>query len=297
MARLSYKQLVDQVCSDLHLDSTPGSEDETTVKRSVNFAGRYIATAFDWPELMVETILTTVAPYSTSTATFTQNSTSVTGGATTWTGFAGRKMALSYNAPFYRISTVGGVASITLARAYLEATATNSTYVIYQDEYDTTTAVDSIRAANLLLTSSVGPMLAVSQSQIDSESTVQTTAGKPLAIGLCSATTTGTKRIRLTPVPDTVYAILLHYKTAWVNLEAPSATPVLDEDKDSLIISVAEVFAQRPADNRPITSYQQADELIALYWSKNKPHGPLTFRKKRMDQSGSRDWVYLQVAE
>ena len=24
MARLSYKQLVDQVCADLHLDSTPG---------------------------------------------------------------------------------------------------------------------------------------------------------------------------------------------------------------------------------------------------------------------------------
>lgn len=292
---MTLTQLIGQVGSDLHLDTTSGSEDETTIKRAINWAGRYIWTACSWPERKAETVITTVAPYTTGTADFTNASASVAGSGTTWTGFEKRKIALAYNLPFYRILSVGGATAVTLARNYLEATVAGSAYVAYQDEYDTASAVDTIVSATLLLAQTTGPLLQVSEDRIDAEATIQAYAGKPHSVGICIPTTTGTPRIRVTPVPDAVYAINVKYLKAWTDLSSGSDTPVLDANKESLLISVAHLFAQRSGDNRVLIDYDRADALIATYMKKNQSQAPMTFRRKRFDERGSQDWVYYNV--
>jgi hypothetical protein len=288
-------QLIGEVASILHMDSTSGGEDATSIQRALNWAGRYIWTSCPWPERKAVTVLTTVAPYSTGTADFTENSASVTGSGTTWSSFTGRKMATGYNAPFYRVSANGGVTAITLARNYIEDTASGSSYVIYQDEYDTASTVDTITSAHLLVNQTTGPALFVSEERIDSEVTIQAYAGKPTTVGLCIPTTAGTPRIRVTPVPDDVYGIEVKYLKAWTDLSGASDTPVLDANKESLLISVALLFAQRPSDNRVMMDYDRADKLISEYFKKNKSMAPMTFRKRRFDERGSQDWVYWNI--
>lgn len=295
MAQANFGSLIAEVASTLHMDPSPGGEDETTIKRALNWSGRYIWTSRPWPERKAETIITTVAPYSTGTATFTENSTSVTGSGTAWSGFSGRKIALGYNAPFYRISANGSVTAITLTRSYIEDTASGSTYVVYQDEYDTASVVDSISSAYLLHANTTGPMLSVGEARIDIDATVQTTAGKPRVVGLTTPTTSGTPRIRITPVPDDVYAILVKYDKAWVHLSGASDTPVLDANKESLLIEGALLFAQRPSDNKMQTSYDQLEALIEIFWKKNQGMTPLVMQREGFNRGGTRDVVYLNV--
>jgi len=288
-------QLIGEVASILHMDSTSGSEDATSILRALNWAGRYIWTARPWPERMAVTTISTVAPYSTGTADFTNASASVAGSGTTWTGFAARKMALSYNAPFYPILSVGGATALTLARNYLETTATGAGYVIYQDEYDTASTIDTILSATLLVNQTSGPLLKVSESRIDAETTIQANSGKPHSVGLCVPTTAGTPRIRVTPVPDAVYAIEVKYLKGWTDLANDGTAPVLDANKEGLLIEAALLFAQRPSDNRVMTDYSMVDSLIGTYWNKNQSMSPMTFRRRRFDERGSQDWVYLNV--
>lgn len=295
MAQMNFGSLIADTAATLHMDPSPGGEDEATIKRALNWAGRYIWTSCPWPERKAVTVLTTKAPYSTGTATFTENSASVTGSGTTWSSFSGRKMATGYNAPFYRISANASTTAITLARSYIEDTASGSDYVVYQDEYDTASTVDTILSAHLLVNQTTGPALFVSEERIDSEVTIQAYAGKPTTVGLCIPTTTGTPRIRVTPVPDDVYALEVKYLKAWVDLSAASDTPVLDSNKESLLISVALLFAQRPSDNRVMMDYDRADKLIDEYFRKNKSMAPMTFRKRRFDERGSQDWVYWNI--
>lgn len=296
MAKMNFGSLIAEMGSILHMDTSAGSEDEATIKRALEWAGRYIWTARPWPERKAVATISTVAPYSTGTATFTNASASVTGSGTTWTGFSARKMALAYNAPFYRILSVGSATAVTLARTYLETTASASAYIVYQDEYDTASTVDTILSAQLIHNQSYGPMLAVSEDRIDADATVQASSGKPMAVGLCVPTTAGTPRIRVTPVPDAVYAIELKYLKGWSGLTEAADFPDLDQNKESLLVEAALLFAQRPSDNRVMTNYPQVDELIKTYWNRNQNLAPITYQKRGFDHGTNAGYVYVEEA-
>ena len=286
-------QLVGEVASILHMDSTSGGEDATSILRALNWAGRYIWTARPWPERKAVATISTVAPYSTGMADFTNASASVAGSGTTWTGFSARKMALAFNAPFYRVLSVGGATAITLARNYLEDTVTGTAYVVYQDEYDTASTVDVIVSAQLILSQLYGPMLAVSEDRMDAEAAVQGAPGKPRAVSLCVPTTAGTPRIRVTPVPDDVYAIEIKYLKGWTDLANDGTAPVLDANKESLLIEAALLFAQRPSDNRAMTNYAQVDDLIKTYWTRNQGLAPIVYQRRGFDQGVHDGFVYV----
>lgn len=296
MARMNFGSLIAEVAAILHMDPTAGSEDEATIKRSLNWADRYLWTARPWPERKAVTIISTVAPYSTGTATFTNASASVSGSGTTWTGFSARKMALAFNAPPYRILSVGGATAVTLARTYLETTASGTTYVVYQDEYDTASTVDTILSAQLLVNQLYGPMLAVSEDRIDADAAVQSASGKPTKVGLCVPTTVGTPRIRVTPVPDAVYAIELKYLKGAVGMTEATDYPDLGPDKESLLVEAALLFAQRPSDNRVMTNYVQVDDLIKTYWNRNQNLAPMMYQRRGFDHGASTGCVYVEEA-
>lgn len=294
MARMNFGSLIAEVGSILHMDTSAGSEDEATIKRALNWADRYVWTARAWPERKAVTTISTVATYSTGTATFTNASASVTGSGTTWTGFAARKMALALNSPFYRILSVGSATAVTLARTYLETTASASNYLIYQDEYDTASTVDVILSAQLVLNQFYGPMLAVSEDRIDADATVQGATGKPIKVGLCVPTTTGTPRIRVTPIPDAVYAIEIKYLKGAAGMTDATDYPDLGVDKESLLIEAALLFAQRPSDNRVMTNYAQVDDLVKTYWGRNQNLSPIVYQRRGFDAGANAGYVYVE---
>src|SRR3990167_3554288 len=98
--------------------------------------GLYRATAIDLPFLMTDGSITTVAPYTTGTASITNGSTAVTGSGTTWTAaMVGRKIRFGSDLPWYRIASRSSDTAIVLENVYQGTTNTAATYEIYKDEY------------------------------------------------------------------------------------------------------------------------------------------------------------------
>lgn len=103
----------------------------------------YRATAIDLPYLMTDGSITTVAPYSTGTASITNGSSSVTGTTTVWTAaMVGRKVRFGSDTAWYRIATRTSNTAITLENVYQGTTNTTATYEIYKDEYKLPTDMD-----------------------------------------------------------------------------------------------------------------------------------------------------------
>lgn len=75
------------------------------------------------------------ALYNTGTATFTQNSSTVTGSGTAWTtSMKGQKIETPDHA-YYKIASVQSATSLTLSQPFQGATVSGNTYQIWQDEY------------------------------------------------------------------------------------------------------------------------------------------------------------------
>lgn len=98
--------------------------------------GLYRATAIDLPYLMTDGSITTVAPYTTGTASITNGSTAVAGTLTVWTAaMVGRKIRFGSDTPWYRIAARTSNTAITLENVYQGTANTAATFEIYQDEY------------------------------------------------------------------------------------------------------------------------------------------------------------------
>ena len=94
------------------------------------------ATGQDLPYLMTESFITTVAPYETGTVTATNNSKTITGSGTTFTSaMVGRKIRMSSENAYYRISAYVSATELTLEVVYQGTTGASKTFSIYKDEH------------------------------------------------------------------------------------------------------------------------------------------------------------------
>jgi hypothetical protein len=268
------------VAAILKTDTTPGSEDDVQLTEAVDYVGRRLWQMRPWPERVKQTTIITSAPYSTGTADFTLNSTTVTGHSTTWSGYAGYKIARGYSLPWYRVSTNGGVTSIVLDRVFREASASLSNYVVYQDEIDVATDVDTITACNLVVNGAEGQPIAVGRSLMDDYSIVQTGVGKPRGASLVVSTTDGTKRVRVTPVPDAAYAILVTYDKSWSKLAGDNDVPSFHENREWLLVEGAILYGQRLSSAERQTSEGQLEALADKAWKASQPHAPILFQRE-----------------
>lgn len=240
---LTFVQLCDELSVCLGTASSSTDDLRTSFKRWINQACRTIAYAYPWDSMRAEQRIATVAPYSTGTATFTLDSTTVTGSGTTWTSaMVGRKIALSAGSPYYRIATRVSNTEITIAEAYAEATATGTTYTLFQDEYDLAATTHSVEDAVLIKDNHPTRILGVPQRQMDGLDYVGTASGRPYLFTTCANTTVGTPRVRLYPVPDAVYRISFRYLKTWTDLSSDSdlyTTQGLPADVEELILDRA----------------------------------------------------------
>lgn len=116
-----------------------------TAKWLVNEAMSDLFYVHDWPWRRKTDVGQTVAPYTTGTVTATLGSTTVTGSGTTFTSaMVGRKFRVSGDLDFYAIATFVSTTELTLADAYVNATAAAKAYEIYQDTYALGSDVDRV---------------------------------------------------------------------------------------------------------------------------------------------------------
>ena len=199
MAQATLSVLRTRIGNLIELDSSTIADDLTLY---INLAGRRIWNAHPWPERTVDAIVSTVAPYETGTVALTEGATTCVGTGTTFPSAAPtvRKIALSVGSPWYRTTYVSGT-SLTLARAYLEDTESAASFVLYQDEYDVTSAAKNIQGVYLILDRTRGKTTPLPQSFLDSAAFTPDQTGAPSSWSPCTETTAGTPRIRVHPGP------------------------------------------------------------------------------------------------
>ena len=268
---LTAAQLLDEFATVAGTGARSGDAYRVSALRYLNQAFRTIAYAYPWDERRGDQIVTTVAPYSTGTVAVSQAGTTVTcTGSTLTSGMVGRKFALSQGGPFYRIATVNTGAGTFTISAFAEATVTASAFVIYQDEYDLDAATHSVEQGVAFRDRWTGPFVMYDQRTFDAANFTGWTTGAPIAGCVCTSTTVGTPRIRISPVPDAIYRINLRYLKAWVSLTDGSntyTTQGLPEDIEELALDRALRWLPKIEGSRRVMTDDQWWTALRRVWA------------------------------
>jgi len=207
---------------------------DTIMKRMINIALQDMHLGFDykfpWAERSGRLIVR--AQYETGTVTATQGSTTLTGTSTVWTttdafsianARANGKVKIAGGLTPYTVSTVGGAGSITLSSKFTEATATDTTYVYYEDEYDL--ASDFLRPVDAQRFSDEVNIELIGRTEFRRRYPTNSTPGRVAVACIMDAApsgnTTPIRRVRFAPPPSTAMTIPYTYITS--NLATSSA--------------------------------------------------------------------------
>lgn len=219
--------------SDLYTDlsnrlrgQTGVTSSENIMKRMINIALHDIHCGFDyklpWAERSAR--LLTRATYSTGTVTATQGSTTLSGTSTVWTttdafsianARANGKIKIAGGLTPYVVSTVGGAGTITLSSKFTEATATDTTYIYYEDEYDL--ASDFLRPVDAQRFSDEIGIDIIGRTEFRRRYPTNSTPGRAAVASIIdfapSGNTTPIRRVRFAPPPSTAMTIPYTYIT------------------------------------------------------------------------------------
>ena len=251
----STSQLTD--FSDLYTDlqnrvrgQTGVTATETQAKRYINIALQDMHLGMDyrypWAERQARLIVR--AQYSTGTVTATKGSTTLSGTSTLWTttdafsianARANGKVLVAGSTTPYVVSSVGGAGTITLTSKFTEETATDQTYIYYEDEYDL--ASDFLRPVDVQQFSDEVNIPLISRTEFRRRHPTNRAPGRVAEACIVDAApsgnTTPIRRVRFAPPPSTAMTIPYAYITgnlavssagvAAANLSAASDEPIV----------------------------------------------------------------------
>lgn len=207
---------------------------DTIMKRMVNIALQDMHLGFDykfpWAERSGRLIVR--AEYSTGTVTATKGSTTISGTSTVWTttdafsianARANGKIRIGGGLTPYIVSSVGGAGTITLSSKFTEATATDTTYLYYEDEYDL--ASDFLRPVDAQRFSDEVNIELIGKTKFRRRYPTNSIPGRVAVASIIdsapSGNTTPIRRVRFAPPPSTAMTIPYAYITS--NLATSSA--------------------------------------------------------------------------
>ena len=179
------------------------------VERYAEEVAQDVWNEFPWHERKKEYFVNTVAPYTTGTVTATEGSTTVSGTDTTFTeSMVGRKFALSLDDPYYVIDAFVSATEVTLDRAYVETTATDSAYTIY-DDILTLVHMDGLISGSVVLFANGYdyPLDDLTSQGWDAVGHLPRSEGHPTAFRMVEDGSVDSTRIQVWPSPDDAYAV------------------------------------------------------------------------------------------
>jgi hypothetical protein len=283
-----------QVALASMLDLPQTGDWATHLTNFLNRGGRRVWEARRWFGRDVSTIVFTAAPYRTGTATFTLAGTSVSGTGTTWTAaMTGRKIALATGSPWYIFTRSSDTAGTIPTGGYAEATATDSTYVIFADEYDLAATAETILDVSIFHSRMRGSMERMTEEAMDDLYFTNPTVGTPLLWAPTLSTTAGTRRFRVAPIPDAIYRLRVRYLAAYTDLSAAGDFCVLGANRERAWLLASALEAQRAGDSRPVTNDDEVQAAIEECWQKEQAQAPMVIRRSPVGGGGSRGVFYV----
>ena len=314
--------------SDLVADLSVKLRGQTGVTATSNIMKRAINTAlhdmhlgmdykFPWAERSARIL--TRAQYSTGTVTATQGSTALTGTSTVWTttdafgianARANGKIKIAGGLTPYTVSSVGGAGTITLSSEFTEATATDTTYIYYEDEY--ALASDFLRPVDAQVFSDEASIEIIGRTEFRRLYPTNSTPGRVAVASIIdfapSGNTTPIRRVRFAPPPSTAMTIPYTYITgnlavssagvAAANMSADSDEPIIPlRYRHALVFhALYHLYRDRKDDSRSqeakaeytdIMNRMQADTEVGANRPRFAPRtGPYASRARRPWRGG-----------
>lgn len=287
MAQLTIGGLVDELAVAVGQGSASSDDIRVSLARHIDWAGQLVWERHPWAERLVEKPVTLIVPYTTGTAAVTVGSTGVVGTGTTWTSaMIGRRFALSYGGPWYRITAVGSTTALTLDHAYVEATNASATYCIYMDEYSLDTSIETTRHVNLLNATYGGQMPRLEEKTLDDFASIPTTTGVPRI--WCNtqplASAPSVRRIRVWPIPTTAYTIRTTGLSFWTHSTTEADTPPFHQDREPVVLFAAKYQAERLISGQEQTvGLQEVLGLIDTAWQMSQKTRPRSLRMRGLN--------------
>lgn len=281
----SYLNLQDQALKAIALYGNADARVE--IKRYLNYAAREIWEEYPWPFRRVAAFVNTVAPYTTGTATFTEGSATVAGFGTSWTAaMVGRKIAKSYNDPWYTITARGGNTALTLDRAYLEDTAAGTTYVLYDDVLTLASTADSLMQYEVTLFDNGNdlPLSWMTNADFFNVGVLPGSAGVPTIYRIYEESS-AVMQIQVHPVPDDVYALRYHYLKNYVEMSASSDTTGMPARLDNLVVvgALRDGFRFNGEYEKATIEEQRFERLLKKAWERDESLRPKSVIRRPFD--------------
>jgi hypothetical protein len=219
--------------SDLYTDLVNRTRQQTGVTATDDQAKRYIniglhdmhigyGEKFPWAER--NDVLRTQAEYTTGTVAATIGSATLTGTNTLWNTNndftvknvrVGGKIVINSESDVYDVTAVGSNTSITLADAYIGATAAGLSYLYFEDEYDL--ATDFLRPLDLQKFDSNTEIDIISRNDFRRRWPRNIITGKPTIAAIFDriplSNVTPRRRVRFYKPPDKNFLIPYAYVT------------------------------------------------------------------------------------
>lgn len=294
---LEFSQICDEVARVVETGMRSGDDIRTSFKRWVNNAYRAICYRYPWQMREKEQKVRTVAPYVTGTATFTEGDETVTfSGATITAAMVGRKIARSQGGPYYRIASRTSSTEVELAEAYAEDTASGVAFTIFQDEYDLAATTHSVQKVTIEQDRVLGDLVYVPPRMAERVDYPGSATGTPLTWTVVPSTTSGTTRVRLTPVPDDLYRLRVRYQPTVTALSADDDVPVLPDDCEELLIDRALRWAPKVEGQRRVMRDDEWEAELLRVWAAAHPVKPMPGMRHGFDSTTTYPGLLVNVS-
>lgn len=179
--------------------------------------------SYDWSFILTNSVIYSLAPYSTGTVSCAQGSATVTGVGTNWTtGFAGYQIRFGSSGMLLPILSVQSATQLTLSVPYAAPAVTDSPYTISQSYYPIPNAkeVTSVRQ--------VFPLAKMSREALNIYDPQRLSiGGSPCTTYADAPYVLGTLQIELWPIPSAAVPYVVEYRQTAMPMVNPTDIPMV----------------------------------------------------------------------
>ncbi len=293
--------IYNEIGDRLNLDNTIAANSARTL-RWANIIQQDIASRYNWPWLITNGFVQTVADYTTGTITGTAGSAALTGAGTAWTS-SNPNMTNCYIQPandtnWYEVQTVVSGTSITLANPLTQA-VTGGTYTLRTTYYDLPAncyQVYDVRQTNTPQKLTNLGIYALDSYQPDINTTSNPTGyflfGEDPLIAVSAAKQT---LIGFFPCPDAKYNIQFRYYLNQADLVNTTDIPFLPLSYFGVLLDGIEwlgnKFLNDPSESQLKQAYEYSIEKMIEAENRNGDYMPVL--QSSDSQSGNTPWLQM----
>lgn len=181
--------------------------DDSDINDIITVEHQEVLESFSWSQRKADTLINTVATYSTGTVSGTSGATTLTGSSTVWTSTMVNRFIRFGGTYFFKISSVDSATSLTLEDELADDVAASTSYTLFQHIY--TLPSDFGRATNL--TCDVR-LTELPRSEIDRLDPYRSsTATRPDFYSIRGPNSSNVFEIEFWPVPSAANTIRVEY--------------------------------------------------------------------------------------